>query len=434
MKKHTKLVWLPMAVFPLFMGACNDDDMMGPATSETTITIENVLDPKPLVQSGTFENMGTAPVVMPGESLSFQFYAAKGQAVSFATMYGLSNDLFFAPENPGIALYTDEGLPIEGDVSEHMKLWDNGTRINQMPGPDASHPGVAESVPKGVMEVDGMDAQGNDYANASALMQVTLAYEGNSMFTLTIKNTSGGTSNETPFSPGVWAISYIAGDDLLNPAPIYESGKPAENGLTALAEMGDNSTLGAYLASNTGIFTPLSPVLVVVYDGMENPIYKTGENDRGEGLKALAQMGDASGLAAHLKSMDGVKEVYVLPAANTTVLLPKIGGQPGSKVSQSLKVAKGDRLAIATMYGFSNDWFFAFKDNGVDATQKGDVSEHIGLFDNGTAVDQFPGAGVTQANLAGTPLAESKPIEEVPNPNAFNTLPAIPEIIRITLN
>ncbi|PPK99263.1 spondin domain-containing protein [Parapedobacter indicus] len=435
MKKHTKLVWLSLAVMPLWFSACKDDEkMMDPTTSEMTLTVENVLDSKPLVQSGAFKNEGATPVVMPGETISFQFYAAKGQAVTFATMYGLSNDLFFAPENPGIMLYDEEGMPIEGDVSEHIKLWDNGTRINEAPGPDLVHPGMAESEPKGVMEVNGMDAQGNSYAAASSLMQVSLTYDGNSRFTLTIKNTSGNTPNETPFSPGVWAVSYIAGGNLLNPAPIYERGKPSEHGLTDLAEMGDNSELGDYLADRTGIFTPLSPILVVIYNGIENPIYKTGEKDRGEGLKELAQMGDASKLAAYLETIDGVKEVYVLAAENTTVLLPKIGDQPGSTVSQLLKVAKGDRLAIATMYGLSNDWFFASKTSGVDATQKGDLSASIGLFDNGTAVDQFPGAGVTQANLEGTPLEESKTIEAVPNPNAFTMLPGISEIINVTLH
>lgn len=151
-------------------------------------------------------------------------------------------------------------------------------------------------------------------------------------------------------------------------------------------------------------------------------------------MKELAQKGDASGLAAYLKAMQGVKEVYVLPAAGSTVLLPKIGAQAGSSVSQRLNVAKGDRLAIATMYGLSNDWFFASRDNGVDAAQKGDISSSIGLFDNGTALNQFSGAGLTQFNLAGTPLEESKAIEEVPNPNAFTTLPAIPNIIKVTLN
>ena len=431
--KRKHLTWLSLAALPLMITACNDDDDNIPQTVASTITIENVLDSKPLVESGTFKNSGASPVIMPGESISFQFSAAKGQAVTFATMYGWSNDLFFAPENPGIMLYDDNGTPKEGDVSSQIKLWDNGTRINQVPGASVTHPGTAEAAPGNITEVNGGDAQGNTYASASMLMKASLQYDGNSTFTLTISNTSGSTANPTPFSPGVWAVSYIAGGNLLVPNPLYEAGKPSANGLTNIAEMGDVSVLGAYITEQTGIFTPLSPVLVVVYKGDENPVYKTGEKDRGEGLKELAQKGDATGLAAHLKTVPGVKQVYVLPAPSTTVLLPKIGDQTGSSVSQQLNVAKGDRLAIATMYGLSNDWFFASMDNGVDATKKGDISSSIGLFDNGTAVNQFPGAGITQFNLAGTPLDESEAIEEVPNPNAFTTLPAISDIIKVTL-
>jgi hypothetical protein len=115
------------------------------------------------------------------------------------------------------------------------------------------------------------------------------------------------------------------------------------------------------------------------------------------------------------------------------VLLPVINGQAGGKVSQDLLVVKGDRLAIATMYGFSNDWFFATTGNGVDATQTGDLSGSTELYNDGTAIDQFPGAGVTQFNLAGTPLVENQPISAVPNPNAFTTLPSISNIIKINL-
>jgi len=197
--------------------------------------------------------------------------------------------------------------------------------------------------------------------------------------------------------------------------------------------MGDNTMFADYIKSQTGIFTPLSPVLVVIYNGIENPIYKVGEKDQGKGLKKLAQMGDATELAAYLRTVNGVKDVYVLPASNSTVLLPKIGGQAGNKVSQELNVKSGDRLAIATMYGLSNDWYFASKGNGVDALQKGDISTTIGLFDNGTAINQFPGASITQFNLAGVPLPEDKNIEEVPNPNAFTMLPTIPNIIKVTI-
>jgi hypothetical protein len=388
------------------------------------------LQSQPLVESGTFQQPGV--LINPGDSSSITFAAAKGEAITFATMYGWSNDLFFAPENPGIQVYDASGNPIEGDVSSQIKLWDNGTRINQQPGSSVMHPGTAESAPQNIMEVKGTDAQGNTYLPASSLMKASLKYNGNSMFTLTIKNISEGTSNETPFSPGVWAVSYIVGGNLLNPAPLYTDGKPTANGLTKIAEMGDNRELSSYLESITGIFTPLSPVLVVVYRGISNPIYTVGQNDAGQGLTALAQKGDASGLADYLKTVKGVKNVYVLPAANSTVLLPVIDGQPGSSVSQQISVAKGDKVAIATMYGFSNDWFFATKGE-IDATQTGDISTKVGLFDDGTAVNQYPGAGVTQFNLAGTPLTESKPIEEVPNPNEFVTLPEISSLIKVTI-
>jgi hypothetical protein len=297
---------------------------------------------------------------------------------------------------------------------------------------NVTHPGTAEASIKNIKEVSGTDDYGNSYLAASQLMNVTLAYNNNSMFTLTIKNASGGTANETPFSPGVWSISYVAGGSELLPDAIYTAGKPTANGLTNIAEMGDNAALSNYLSDYTGIFTPLSPPLVVVYNGSENPFYKVGEKDRGEGLKQLAQMGNADVLAAALKTKIGVKQVYILKEPSTTVLLPKINGADGGKVTQQLILAPGDKIAIATMYGFSNDWFFA-STNNISASKTGDLSASIGLFDDGTAVNQFPGAGITQFNLAGTPLVESKPIEAVPNPNAFTTLPAIKNIIKVTI-
>ena len=415
----------------IFMVSCKKDSQT--VLQPNTITIENVLDSKPLVESGTFMGTGTPPVILPGQSVSFSFSAAKNQRLTFATMYGWGNDLFFAPANPGIKLYNDDATPITGDVSTQIKLWDNGTRINQPPGMKVTHPGTAEATQKSIKEVSGTDDYGNTYLAASQLMKVSLAYNANSTFTLTIMNNSGGTANETPFSPGVWAVSYAVGTNLLLSEPLYKISQPTANGMTNIAEMGDNSVMSTYLTGLTGIFTPLSPVLVVVYNGSENPFYKTGENDRGEGLKEIAQKGNADILAAALMTKPGVRYVYVLKEPTNTVLLPKISGAAGGKVSQQLSVAEGDKIAIATMYGFSNDWFFATTGSGLSATQKGDVSSSIGLFDNGTAINQFPGAGITQFNLAGTPLNESKAVQAVPNPNGFTTLPAINNIIKVTL-
>jgi hypothetical protein len=427
-KHHTRASILILFI-ATFM-SCKKDDHMPPEKLATSITVENILKSQPLVESGTFQGTEENPLILPGQSTTIHFSAAKGEALAFATMYGWSNDLFFAPENPGIQVYDSKGMPLEGDVSTQIKLWDNGTRINQMPGANVTRPGTADN--KNITEVKGADMQGNTYLDASKLVQATLHYDGNSFFTLTIKNISAGTKNETPLSPGVWAVSYIAGGNLLNGAPLYKSGQPTANGLTALSEMGNNAPLFEYIKSITGIFTPLSPVLVVVYHGIDNPIYKTGEKDRGLGLKELAQKGNADVLAAALMTMQGVKHVYVLPAPGTKVLLPVIGDQSGGIVSHDIEVEKGDRLAIATMYGFSNDWFFATKGNGIKP-EPGDISATTELYNDGTAIDQFPGAGITQFNLEGTPLEESILIAPVPNPNAFTTLPAITEIVKVTL-
>ena len=423
--------WLFALALPLFFAACSkDNDNDSPANSNRSITVENVLQSRSLVESGTFAQTGASPLIMPGQSVSFKFSAAYGQTVTFAAMYGYSSDLFFAPTNPGITLYDADKKPIEGDVSDMVKLWDNGTRVNQAPGPDVNRPGAPESNP--IKEVVGKDEEGNTYLKASSLVKATLKYDGDSYFTLTLKNTSGGTANETPISPGVWAVSYIAGGSLLNTATLYEQGKPTANGLTALAETGSTVDLAKYIRDNTGIFTPLSPILVVTYTGLDNPIFKVGQADPGNGLMKLAQQGDATDLAAALKKVDGVTHVYVLAAESSTVLLPAVGDQPGGKVTQKLQVAKGEHLAIATMYGFSNDWFFASTDD-IDPTKPGDYSSAVKLYDDGTAVDQFPGAGNSQFNLGGNVAEHDNTIQEVPNPNAFTTLPEITDFIKVTI-
>lgn len=146
-----------LAVLASTFVACKKDNsgMTDTPAEKTTITVENVLNSKPLVQSGVFQGSGTS-LILPGQSTTIQFSAAKGEAISFAAMYGASNDLFFAPDNPGIQVYTGDGTPIEGDVSAQVKLWDNGSRVNQKPGASVSHPGVAET--RNVTEVIGTDA------------------------------------------------------------------------------------------------------------------------------------------------------------------------------------------------------------------------------------------------------------------------------------
>src|ERR1700744_3662644 len=174
MKQLSKIsFWPAVALLPFVISACKKDNNAGGAAPQMeTITVENVLKSEPLVESGTFQGTGSPALILPGQSVSIQFSAAKGEALSFATMYGWSNDLFFAPANPGILVYDATGLPVEGDVSSQVRLWDNGTRINQKPGSNVTHPGTADN--QDITEVNGQDAQGNTYLPAAQLVKATL--------------------------------------------------------------------------------------------------------------------------------------------------------------------------------------------------------------------------------------------------------------------
>lgn len=103
---------------------------------------------------------------------------------------------------------------------------------------------------------------------------------------------------------------------------------------------------------------------------------------------------------------------------------------PGSKVMTSFKADPGDKIAYVTMFGFSNDWFFA-NEVGIDATVKGDLSSKTALFDSGTGIDQYPGAGNHQALFGGTPQSETKTISKV---GAQYPVPAVQKVIKVTVN
>ncbi|MCD8268706.1 MAG: spondin domain-containing protein [Parabacteroides sp.] len=384
-----------------------DEDTPMPTRMTSAFSIENVVSPKDFVESGTFVGVGgpgvDAPVVLPGSSIKFSFSAGKGQSLMFATMYGASKDWFFAPVNPGLQLFGDNGKAMTGDVSSQIKLWDNGSKDNVTGDPED---GKIMMVP----EVD-----------ASKLMKLELAFdEPSSEFTLTVTNMSGGTENETPFSPGVWAVSNVLDGKLLNEAPFFVEGEKTNDEITAIAQMGDNIPLSKKIAENTGIITGISPAVVVVYTGDVNPIFELNKKDAGMGLKNLAQMGDGSVLKAALEKMDNVKNVYIAGSA-------AMG--PGESAEVQLETVEGDNIAYASMFGYSNDWFYA-NEAALPATFKGDATSKTSLFDDGTAVSQYPGAGNKQGLFAGGSEAEDMAIMKVGDKYP---VPAVNDVVKITI-
>jgi hypothetical protein len=59
--------------------------------------------------------------------------AEPGDRLSLVTMFVPSNDLFYSPNEKGIALFDGEE-PVGGDLTSTIWLWDAGTEVNQEPG------------------------------------------------------------------------------------------------------------------------------------------------------------------------------------------------------------------------------------------------------------------------------------------------------------
>ena len=314
---------------------------------------------------------------------------------------------------------TEQSLPKRQlIIADAVKLWDNGTRVNEQPGPDVNHPGVAQA---GVVtEVKGTDSEGHNYLAASSLLQVSLTFDAaQSLFTCTISNISAGTANETPFSGGVFVVSNLLDGDLVMDKPFFSVDQKSGVELTKLAEAGNVDPLKSLVADQTGIITTLHGAIVVVYTGNTNPIYQLGQKDAQLGLAALAQRGDPSQLKASLEKVPQVRKIYTL---TDTVL-------PGKSMECTYEAAANEKVAFATMFGYSNDWFFA---NGpeLNALTKGEVTNKTVLLDDGTAVSQYPGAGNAQFVFGGTRMPEDKAISAVGD--TF-PVPAVDGIVKITI-
>jgi hypothetical protein len=73
-------------------------------------------------------------VVMFDRTDTFMIKAKPGEMLSFATMFGQSNDCFYAPKGGDITLFDQDGKPIMGDRTVEVALYDAGTEVNQIPG------------------------------------------------------------------------------------------------------------------------------------------------------------------------------------------------------------------------------------------------------------------------------------------------------------
>lgn len=92
------------------------------------------------MQHGVFNtpNGGETPgPIGPGGTYEFEFVAKPGMKLSLITMFGQSNDWFYAPMPGGIKLF-ENGKPLSGDITSKFVLWDAGTEKDEEPGVGAN--------------------------------------------------------------------------------------------------------------------------------------------------------------------------------------------------------------------------------------------------------------------------------------------------------
>ena len=425
-------------------GCSDDDDPMNPMNESQsfTLTIENVSSGADATVSGVFNTPAgqTDPgPAMPGQAYEFTFGANPGDMLSFATMMVQSNDLFYAPDGGGIALF-DGSTPVQGDVTSQVMLWDAGTEMNEVPGEGANQAPRQTGADTGAADGDSSVRLVNDgytYPAVNQVIQVTLTHLGDHLFRARLENVSSagtlmtmGGGVAVPLAPGVFTV-HTADN------PLFVAGMADQYGLEGLAEDGDPSTIHASLEARTGLAVPLAPGLVAVH-GDAAMVYHAGMADPGTGLEALAEDGDPSGLAATLSGLEAVSAVEVfntpLGAAAPAPIFP------GERYQVSFSARPGDRLSLATMFVHSNDLFYGFAPAGLELFDAmgdaltGDVTMDLHLWDAGTEMNQWPGVGPDQApHQSGPDTGAADADSAVRMVNDGFMYPMTDQVIRVTL-
>jgi hypothetical protein len=456
------------------------------ANNEFEVSIENISDVPEFSSTGVFNTPAGAVEPGPlasGSAYTFDVSAAPGSKLSFATMFAQSNDLFYAPAESGISLFDADGMPISGDVTDQVMLWDAGTEVNQEPGVGADQ-APRQAGPNTGEDENGVVQPVNDaytYPNISDVLSITVTPTSDTEFTVSIENIS--TDPTFLLAPGVWVVHtedaplFTSGQSdtgeglealaedgdpsvlasalesragipvILAPgvwvvhtedAPLFTSGQPDRGeGLEALAEDGDPSILASALGSRTGVPVILAPGAWAVHTE-DAPLFTSGQPDSGEGLEALAEDGDPSGLEAALGSKVGVVSsgIFNTPAG--------AGGPgpvvPGASYEFQFSAFPGSKLSFATMFVQSNDLFYAPDEMGIALfgaygnAVSGDVTSEVMLWDAGTEVNQRPGVGPDQPPRqagANTGADENGAVGLVSD---GYTYPDVSESIRVTIS
>ena len=126
-------------VNPLFTDGQADlgEGLEGIAEDGTPGDLAAALSTKAGVSSSALFNTpvgASAPgPITPGSSYSFDITVSEGDYLSFSTMFIQSNDWIYTFDEGGIPLFSN-GVPVTGDVTGDVELYDVGTEADEVPG------------------------------------------------------------------------------------------------------------------------------------------------------------------------------------------------------------------------------------------------------------------------------------------------------------
>lgn len=225
------------------------------------------------------------------------------------------------------------------------------------------------------------------------------------------------------------AALAIPGFAAAGPDPMHHSMK-----FTVTVE--NVSTTSSLTLSTGGTApAPISPLIYLTHTGVA-PLFKVGTIDRGRGLEQLAEEGDPAKLVESLKGAKGVGSVgaVAIPAGDD-MAGPAL---PGKKFVFTFTANPGEKLTIATMFGQSNDWFYAPSEKGLDLWTKkgmaisGDITKQFQLWNAGTEVDEEPGVGANQGPRQKAPNTGPAENGKVGLAKGYK-VPAVNQVIKVTV-
>jgi hypothetical protein len=199
----------------------------------------------------------------------------------------------------------------------------------------------------------------------------------------------------------------------------------------------ENISQGEALKLSNGKGAPFvsAPVLWVIHRGGTNPIFTGGKRDAGQGLEALAETGNPSTLAQSLSGKSGVVNVGsdAKPfGAGAEGPIP-----PGQKYEFEIVARPGEQLSTAWMFGQSNDLFYSndrpialFDPSGKP--KSGDMTAQLSLWDAGTEVNEEPGLGPNQGPRQATPDAGVTEHESIAHVRDRYSYPRTGDVLRVT--